>query len=43
MNVAITRTNCPRVSVTTGVRVPGTNYELDAVQGAFNIGAMILC
>jgi 2-methylcitrate dehydratase len=42
MNVAITRTNCPRVSVTTGVRVPGTNYELDAVQGAFNIGAMIL-
>ncbi len=29
------------VSVTNGVRVPGTNYELDPVQGAFNIGAMI--
>ena len=28
-------------SVTNGVRVPGTNYELDPVQGAFNIGAMI--
>ena len=24
-----------------GVRVPGTNYELEPVQGAFNIGAMI--
>jgi len=24
-----------------GVRVPGTSYELDPVQGAFNIGAMI--
>lgn len=24
-----------------GVRVPGTQYELDPVQGAFNIGAMI--
>lgn len=24
-----------------GVRVPGTHYELDPVQGAFNIGAMI--
>ncbi|MCG8435728.1 MAG: bifunctional 2-methylcitrate dehydratase/aconitate hydratase, partial [Gammaproteobacteria bacterium] len=24
-----------------GVRVPGTNYELDPVQGAFNIGAMV--
>jgi len=31
----------PGVSVTNGVRVPGTNYELDPVQGAFNIGAMI--
>ena len=28
-------------AVTNGVRVPGTNYELDPVQGAFNIGAMI--
>jgi len=28
-------------TVTNGVRVPGTNYELDPVQGAFNIGAMI--
>ncbi|GGI75912.1 bifunctional 2-methylcitrate dehydratase/aconitate hydratase [Legionella impletisoli] len=24
-----------------GVRVPGTNYELDPVQGAFNIGTMV--
>ncbi len=31
----------PGVSVTDGVRVPGTNYQLDPVQGAFNIGAMI--
>lgn len=25
----------------TGARVPGTNYELDPVQAAFNIGAMV--
>ena len=31
----------PGVSIANGVRVPGTNYELDPVQGAFNIGAMI--
>ena len=24
-----------------GARVPGTNYQLDPVQAAFNIGAMI--
>ena len=29
------------VSTVNGVRVPGTNYELDPVQGAFNIGAAI--
>ncbi len=29
------------VSAENGVRVPGTNYQLDPVQGAFNIGAMI--
>ncbi len=29
------------VSIENGVRVPGTNYQLDPVQGAFNIGAMI--
>jgi 2-methylcitrate dehydratase len=29
------------ISVVNGVRVPGTNYELDPIQGAFNIGAMI--
>ncbi len=29
------------VSTENGVRVPGTNYQLDPVQGAFNIGAMI--
>jgi len=27
--------------IATGVRVPGTAYKLDPVQGAFNIGAMI--
>ena len=27
--------------VENGVRVPGTNFELDPIQGAFNIGAMI--
>lgn len=31
----------PGTSVENGVRVPGTNYELDPVQAAFNIGAMI--
>jgi 2-methylcitrate dehydratase len=31
----------PGTVVSNGVRVPGTNYELDPVQGAFNIGAMI--
>ena len=29
------------VIVANGVKVPGTNYVLDPVQGAFNIGAMI--
>ncbi len=29
------------VNLENGVRVPGTNYQLDPVQGAFNIGAMI--
>jgi 2-methylcitrate dehydratase len=31
----------PGTKVENGVRVPGTNYELDVVQGAFNIGAAI--
>ena len=31
----------PGSFVENGVKVPGTNYELDPVQGAFNIGAMI--
>lgn len=31
----------PTTRVTNGARVPGTNYELDPVQGAFNIGAAI--
>jgi 2-methylcitrate dehydratase len=31
----------PGVNVKNGVKVPGTNFELDPVQGAFNIGAMI--
>ncbi len=29
------------ITVTNGVKVPGTSYVLDPVQGAFNIGAMI--
>ena len=29
------------ISVVNGVKVPGTNYVLDPIQGAFNIGAMI--
>ncbi len=31
----------PGTTVPNGVRVPGTNYQLDPVQAAFNIGAMI--
>ncbi|MBI3429752.1 MAG: bifunctional 2-methylcitrate dehydratase/aconitate hydratase [Actinobacteria bacterium] len=31
----------PETVVENGVKVPGTNFELDPVQGAFNIGAMI--
>ena len=31
----------PTTRVTNGARVPGTKYELDPVQGAFNIGAAI--
>ena len=31
----------PQGEIETGVRVPGTGYKLDPVQGAFNIGAMI--
>lgn len=31
----------PGVAIENGARVPGTDYELDPVQGAFNIGAMI--
>jgi 2-methylcitrate dehydratase len=31
----------PGTTVVNGSRVPGTNFELDPVQGAFNIGAMI--
>jgi 2-methylcitrate dehydratase len=31
----------PGTLVTNGVKVPGTNFVLDPVQGAFNIGAMI--
>lgn len=41
---ACTKLLGPLVAGTTvidGVRVPGTNYELDVVQGAFNIGAAI--
>jgi 2-methylcitrate dehydratase len=31
----------PGLTMQNGTRVPGTSYELDPVQGAFNIGAMI--
>lgn len=31
----------PGLTVANGVKVPGTNYVLDPVQGAFNIGLMI--
>jgi len=31
----------PGITFNSGVRVPGTNYELDPVQGAFNIGTAI--
>ena len=31
----------PGTNVENGVRVPGTNFELDVVQGAFNIGTAI--
>ena len=31
----------PGLTVENGVKVPGTTYVLDPVQGAFNIGAMI--
>ena len=31
----------PELQVKAGVRVPGTAYRLDPVQGAFNIGALI--
>jgi 2-methylcitrate dehydratase len=31
----------PGTSIRNGARVPGTSYELDPVQGAFNIGAIV--
>src|SRR4051812_45728409 len=31
----------PGATLKNGVRVPGTNFELDPVQGAFNIGALV--
>ena len=31
----------PGVTIENGVKIPGTNYVLDPVQGAFNIGTMI--
>ena len=32
---------CVLMSVVVGTRVPGTNFQLDPIQGAFNIGAAI--
>ena len=34
-------TRCPGAFLTNGARVPGTDWQLDPVQAAFNIGAMI--
>lgn len=31
----------PGTSIVNGARVPGTSYELDPVQGAFNLGAIV--
>jgi 2-methylcitrate dehydratase len=31
----------PGTTITNGARVPGTSYELDPVQGAFNLGAIV--
>jgi 2-methylcitrate dehydratase len=31
----------PGTTITNGARVPGTGYELDPVQGAFNIGTIV--
>jgi len=31
----------PRTSLPPGTKVPGTNYQLDPIRGAFNIGTMI--
>jgi len=31
----------PGTSIVNGARVPGTSYELDPVQGAFNLGALV--
>lgn len=31
----------PGITISCGARVPGTDYELDPVQAAFNIGAMV--
>lgn len=33
--------NCVADHANIGTRVPGTNYQLDPVRGAFNIGAII--
>ena len=34
-------THIARFYILAGTRVPGTNYELDPIRGAFNIGAAI--
>src|SRR4051812_18979691 len=31
----------PGAEMKSGVRVPGTNFQLDPIQGAFNIGALV--
>jgi 2-methylcitrate dehydratase PrpD len=32
---------CTRTKSSVGTKVPGTNYQLDPIRGAFNIGTMI--
>lgn len=37
----IAGTNCKGTIVPNGAKVPGTQFQLDPVQAAFNIGAII--
>ena len=41
MHQAARARSCPGTVVPNGAKVPGTPFQLDPVQAAFNIGAMI--